>query len=76
MHDIDNYMTIAEAADRFDIQQSTLKERLSGRTKQGAYDVELLKQRGLIKHYKKQGATRGEWIVTTDAMRFWGYVEK
>lgn len=76
MHEIDNYMSIPEAAERYGMQETTIKERLRGRTKQSEHDVALLKQRGLIKHYKKQGATRGEWIITKDAMRFWGYTEK
>lgn len=75
MKAIENYMTISEAADRYGISETTLKERLSGRTQRGQNLITALTNEGLIRHYKKVGAQRGNWIVTKKAMERWGYKE-
>ena len=73
--EIDKYMTIAEASERYDLHEKTIKERLAGRSKKGRENLEQLLEKGLVKYFKRQGGKRGEWIITTDAMEFWGYEE-
>lgn len=67
---IDNYMTVAEAAYRWNLQDNTLKKRIKPSTRdeqaiQGYLD------KGLLKYFKKPGAIRGEWILTRQLMEEW-----
>lgn len=65
---INDYMTITEAAYRYNISRDTLKDRLAMRTDSAKLEVQALIDDGYIKHFKAPDAKRGEWIVTTVAM--------
>lgn len=66
---IDDYMTINEAAYRWDININTLKQRL--KPSRNAEQIEQLKKKGLIKSFKRPDAQRNEWIISRGAMELW-----
>lgn len=72
--EIDNYMTTAEAAYRWGINQETLKEKL--KPSRNAKQIEEFKKKGLIKSFKKPGGKRNEWIISREAMELWYGKEK
>ncbi|PFN11620.1 hypothetical protein [Bacillus cereus] len=71
MKEIDKYMTPSEAASRWDIPETTLKNKLQS-TSTTAVDRlnEMIKQ-GYVKFYIKPGGQRKEWIISEDAMKIW-----
>lgn len=69
--DIDNYMSVKEAAYRYDININTLKEKLKGRTKKAEENLAFLTSKGWIKYSTVPGDKMGTWIITTYAMDFW-----
>lgn len=71
MKDIDKYMTVNEAADRFDIPVETIKSRLKPSIKSFSKQVNQLIEDGLIKYYIKSDGKRKEWIISVDAMEIW-----
>ena len=66
---IDNYMTVKEAAYRWDVELRTLRERLNGKRRPNAIKEEI--DRGLIKYFKTPDAKHGEWIISREAMEKW-----
>lgn len=68
--EIDNYMTINEAAERWNKNEETLKKRIKPSTRNEEEIQRYIKQ-GLIKYYQKAGAKRGEWIITSKLMEKW-----
>lgn len=68
MKEIDNYMTVAEAVQRYGISRHTIKDRLAMRTESAKLEVQALIDAGYIKYYKAPEAKYGEWIITTTAM--------
>lgn len=66
---INDYMTINEAAYRWDININTLKQRL--KPSRNAEQIERLKKDGLIKSFKRPDAQRNEWIISRSAMELW-----
>lgn len=68
--EIDNYMTINEAAHRWGIQENTLKKRIKPSTRNEEEIQEYFKK-GLLKYFQKAGAQRGEWIITSELMEKW-----
>lgn len=73
MKDIDNYMSVIEASDRYNVSEATIKMRLSARSIKGQRDIKYLVDNGLIKYYKKVDGQRGIWILTNAAMDFLGF---
>lgn len=62
---IDDYMTVNEAAYRWNINVETLKERLKpSRNK----NLDELINQGFVKYFKHPDKARGEWIVTREFM--------
>jgi len=68
---INDYMTINEAAYRWDVNIETLKQRLKpSRNKQ----LDDLIKDGYVKYFKHPNKARGEWIISRDFME--KYYEK
>lgn len=76
MNEIDNYMTPTEAADRWGVAQTTVRNKLRpSNTPQDEIDEFISK--GLIKYYQKPSGQRKEWIVSVEAMELWfGEIDK
>lgn len=69
MRPIDNYMTPAEAAHRWGVNQETVKSRLKPSLYQS--QIEEMINAGLIKFYLAPGGSRKEWIISDQAMEKW-----
>lgn len=65
---INDYMTRAEAAHRWGVDDNTLKDRLKTRN---AHLWQPHIESGRIKQFKAPGAIRGEWIITKELMEIW-----
>lgn len=70
-YELKNVMTIAEAADRWNLSHNTLSERFKMRTKSMQDDIEKALEDGTVKRYKAVGKTRYDWFLTTDKMESW-----
>lgn len=73
---LDKYMTVNEAAERFNIPVETIKNRLKPSIKSFNAQLEQLIEEGLVKYYLKEDGKRKEWIITEDAMKIWFFSEK
>lgn len=71
MKEIDKYMTINEAAERFNIPVETIKNRLKPSIKNFNSQLEQMIEEGLVKYYLKEDGKRKEWIISVDAMNIW-----
>ncbi|MDA1920650.1 DNA-binding protein [Bacillus cereus group sp. BcHK140] len=71
MKEIDKYMTVNEAAERFNIPVETIKNRLKPSIKSFNSQLEKMIEEGLIKYYLKTDGKRKEWIISEDAMKIW-----
>lgn len=71
MKEIDQYMTVAEAAERWGIPENTVRARLKNREKSYINTVNEMIEKGLIKYYIKPGGIRKDWIVSDAAMFQW-----
>ena len=65
---IDNYMTLKEAAWRWNIDPRTLREKLNIK-RRPALQKDL--DEGLVKYFKLPEAKYGDWIISRDAMESW-----
>ncbi|HHB2044596.1 DNA-binding protein [Bacillus cereus] len=74
--EIDKYMTVPEAAERFNIPVETIKSRLKPSIKNFKEQLVPMIQEGLIKSYLKKDGKRKEWIISEDAMKKWFFSEK
>lgn len=70
MKEIDKYMSVAEAADRWGIPQETLKNKLKPSVV-GQKAIDEMINAGLIKFFQKPGGQRKEWIISEMAMKKW-----
>ena len=70
MNEIDKYMSLIEASDRYNVLEATIKMRLAARSSKGEKEIKYLTDNGLIKYYKKKGGQRGIWILTDEAMQY------
>ena len=71
MKEIDKYMTVAEAAERWKISENTVRARLKNRERVYVNAVNEMLRDGLIKYYVKPGGVRRDWIISEDAMFLW-----
>ena len=71
MKEIDKYMTVAEASERWGIPENTVRARLKNREKVYVNAVNEMLRDGLIKYYVKPGGIRRDWIISEDAMFLW-----
>lgn len=71
MNNIDNYMSPAEAADRWGIPFAALKEKLRGRTPAAEEKIDHMLRNGMIKYYLPPGGQRKDWIISMEAMQYW-----
>lgn len=66
---IDNYMTPAEASQKFNVSRKTLNSRLNSKSINDDLDA------GLIKKFVSDGSTRAQWILSKDFMiKYYGHV--
>ena len=65
---IDDYMTVKEAAYRWNVDPRTLREKLNIK-RRPALQKDL--DGGLVKYWKAPDAKQGEWIISSDAMISW-----
>jgi len=70
MKEIDKYMTVTEAADRWGIPVETLKNKLKPSVASSWTQTEKMIEEGLIKYYQKEGGNR-QWIISEAAMIRW-----
>lgn len=65
---INNYMTVKEAAQRWGVKVPALREKLNIQRR-----PELQKEidSGLVKYFKADGAAYGDWIISKNAMEKW-----
>lgn len=73
---LDKYMTVNEAAEKFNIPVETIKNRLKPSIKSFNSQIEQMTEEGLIKSYLKKDGKRKEWIISEDAMKIWFFSEK
>ena len=73
MNEIQNYMTVKEAAYRWDIEVRRLREKLNI-NRRPALQADL--DNGLVKYFKVPDAKNGDWIITAEAMTSWYGPEK
>lgn len=71
MNNIDNYMTVAEAAYRWGLPQETVKSKLKPSIKSYKEQTDQMLKDGLIKFFQKPGGQRKEWIISIQAMEQW-----
>ena len=69
--EIDNYMTVSEAADLWGVPRETIKNKLKPSMKSLWAETEIMIEKGLLKYYQKEGNQRREWIITKAAMVEW-----
>lgn len=65
---INNYMTVKEAAHRWGVKPTAIREKLNLKRRPALkYDIE----NGLVKYFKADGSAYGEWIISKKAMEQW-----
>lgn len=69
-NNINEYMTVKEALDRWNLSRFTLRDTLSGRTATKQAKIEYALAKGLAKRYKGD-STRYDWILTVEIMEQW-----
>lgn len=72
--EIDNYMTIAEAAYRWGKKQETVKNKL--KPSLNKEEIEQMEREGLIKSFVEPGKSKRSWIISVQAMEKWYGKEK
>ena len=70
MKEIDKYMTVTEAADRWGIPVETLKNKLKPSMASSWAQTKQMIEEGLLKYYQKDGGNR-QWIISEAAMIRW-----
>lgn len=71
MKEIDKYMTVAEAADRWGIPVETLKNKLKPSVASFWAQTEKMIEEGLLKYYQKDDDRNRQWIISEAAMIRW-----
>jgi len=71
MKEIDKYMTVAEAADRWGIPIETLKNKLKPSLSSSWAQTEKMIEEGLLKYYQKDDDGNRKWIISEAAMKLW-----
>lgn len=70
MKEIDKYMTITEAADRWNLPKETIKSKLKPSIV-GQEAIDDMIKAGLIKYYQKPSGQLKYWIISVEAMEKW-----
>jgi len=71
MKPIDNYMTVAEAAYRYNIPVNTIKSRLKSSIQSNIPVIDQMIKDGHIKYFQHPEGQRKEWIISKQAMGIW-----
>ncbi len=66
---INNYMTVNEAAYRWNIKTNTVKNKL--KPSLNKQEIEMMIEKGLIKYFIEPGKKNRSWIITSEAMEYW-----
>ena len=69
MKEIDKYMTPAEAAYRWGLNQETVKNKL--KPSLNKEEIEQMEKEGIIKSFVRPYGKRREWIISDEAMERW-----
>lgn len=69
MREIDKYMTVNEAAERYGINVNTIKNRLKPSLPKYWKETNEMIEEGLLKFYQK--GQRKEWIISEEAIKRW-----
>lgn len=69
MKEIDKYMTPAEAAYRWGLNQETVKNKL--KPSLNKEEIEQMEKEGIIKSFVRPDRKRREWIISVEAMKKW-----
>lgn len=69
MKEIDKYMTVNEASERYGISADSIKNHLKPSIPSLWKKTEKMIDDGLLKYYQK--GRRKEWIISVDAMEKW-----
>lgn len=67
---IHDYMTVSEAAYKWNVPQETVKNKLKPSIV-GKERIDEMIEKGYIKYFQKPNGRRKEWIITTKAMEIW-----
>lgn len=71
MHEIDKYMIVAEAAERWGLPIDTVKNKLKPSVKGTWTQTEKMIEEGLLKYYQNPGKKQKIWIISMAAMEKW-----
>ena len=71
MKEIDKYMTVSEAADRWGIPVETLKNKLKPSVASSWAQTKKMIEEGLLKYYQKDDGGNRKWIISEAAMIRW-----
>ena len=68
MAKIDDFMTVSEAAYRWNIPLETVKNRLKPSVNK---DLNKMIDEGLVKYFQKPNSRMKSWIISKQAMEIW-----
>lgn len=71
MKEIDKYMTVAEAAERYNVPIDTIQNYLKPSVPSTWAKTEKMIEEGLLKYFQKPTGKRREWIISDKAMEIW-----
>ncbi|PAE20483.1 hypothetical protein CHH80_10745 [Bacillus sp. 7504-2] len=69
--EIDKYMTVAEAAERYNVPIDTIQNYLKPSVPAAWAKTEKMIEKGLLKYHQKPNGKRREWIISDKAMEIW-----
>lgn len=74
MAKIDDFMTVSEAAYRWNIPLETVKNKLKPSVNK---DLNKMIDDGLVKYFQKPNSRMKSWIISKQAMKIWfGEIDK
>lgn len=71
MKEIDKYMHVAEAAERWGVPIETVKNKLKPANKYTWPKTLEMIEEGLLKYHQQEGKKQKNWIISTAAMERW-----
>ncbi|MGN7402716.1 DNA-binding protein [Cytobacillus praedii] len=71
MNEIDKYMTVTEAAHRWEVPVDTVQNYLKPSVPTTWAKTEKMIENGLLKYFQKPDGKRREWIISEQAMEIW-----
>lgn len=68
-HEINKYMSLTEAAEKWNKSRHTVRSRLN--TEVYGEQIELFIEKGWLKYFIPEGKENKNWIISVDAMEVW-----